>query len=130
MTSGLGLPAVMGEGLIGLGHLVRVLAALHRGARAVAGLHDLGGQLVPHRLPGARPRVLHARPLPSSASDYAAGLGRFAPYFDRPRLRSATPAASRVPRMMWYRIPGRSFTRPPRMRTTECSWRLWPIPGM
>src|SRR3954466_5172429 len=23
-----------------------------------------------------------------------------------------------------------SFTRPPRTRTIECSWRLWPSPGM
>src|SRR5208283_4282291 len=23
-----------------------------------------------------------------------------------------------------------SFTRPPRTSTMECSWRLWPIPGM
>src|SRR3990170_3087529 len=27
-------------------------------------------------------------------------------------------------------MPGRSLTRPPRMSTTECSWRLCPIPGM
>src|SRR3990170_1907044 len=27
-------------------------------------------------------------------------------------------------------MPGRSGTRPPRMSTTECSWRLWPMPGM
>src|SRR5215468_9793849 len=27
-------------------------------------------------------------------------------------------------------MPGRSFTRPPRMSTTECSCRLWPTPGM
>src|SRR3984885_7540023 len=40
------------------------------------------------------------------------------------------PEASSVPRMTWYRTPGRSFTRPPRMRTTECSWRLCPSPGM
>src|SRR5207237_2827192 len=26
--------------------------------------------------------------------------------------------------------PGRSFTRPPRTSTIECSWRLWPMPGM
>src|SRR5687768_15213540 len=31
---------------------------------------------------------------------------------------------------MWYRTPGRSFTRPPRMSTIECSCRLWPMPGM
>src|ERR671920_2526672 len=26
--------------------------------------------------------------------------------------------------------PGRSFTRPPRTSTIECSCRLWPTPGM
>src|SRR5204863_4386709 len=57
-------------------------------------------------------------------------LGGLAPYFDRLCLRPATPAVSSVPRMMWYRIPGRSFTRPPRIMTIECSWRLWPTPGM
>src|SRR5207237_9523207 len=52
------------------------------------------------------------------------------PYCERPFLRSDTPAASSVPRTTLYRTPGRSFTRPPRTRTTECSWRLWPSPGM
>src|SRR5690349_1470765 len=32
--------------------------------------------------------------------------------------------------MMWYLTDGRSFTRPPRTSTTECSCRLWPMPGM
>src|ERR1700733_15763787 len=32
--------------------------------------------------------------------------------------------------MTLYRTPGRSFTRPPRTSTMECSWRLWPTPGM
>src|SRR5882724_4050055 len=32
--------------------------------------------------------------------------------------------------MMWYRMPGRSFTRPPRIRTMECSCRLCPTPGI
>src|SRR5919206_850400 len=32
--------------------------------------------------------------------------------------------------MILYRTPGRSFTRPPRTSTMECSWRLWPTPGM
>src|SRR3954453_23693980 len=27
-------------------------------------------------------------------------------------------------------MPGRSLTRPPRISTTECSWRLCPSPGM
>src|SRR4051794_22169522 len=32
--------------------------------------------------------------------------------------------------MMWYLTDGRSRTRPPRTRTTLCSCRLWPMPGM
>src|SRR5690606_7157766 len=35
-----------------------------------------------------------------------------------------------APRTILYRTPGRSFTRPPRTSTIECSWRLWPTPGM
>ena len=57
-------------------------------------------------------------------------LGFLAPYLDLLWLRFATPAASSVPRTMWYLTPGRSFTLPPRTRTTLCSWRLWPIPGI
>src|SRR5262249_48884132 len=52
------------------------------------------------------------------------------PYLERDCLRPSTPLASSVPRTMWYRTPGRSFTRPPRMSTIECAWRLWPSPGM
>src|SRR5690606_26413929 len=48
-------------------------------------------------------------------------FGLFAPYFERPCFRSATPAQSGVPRTVWQRTPGRSFTRPPRISTTECS---------
>src|ERR1700674_6089376 len=60
----------------------------------------------------------------------AAAFGRFAPYFERPCLRFSTPAASSVPRTTWYRTPGKSFTRPPRTSTMECSCKLWPMPGM
>src|SRR6476659_8514148 len=34
-------PAVVREGLVGLGHLVRVLATLHRGTKAVRRVEDL-----------------------------------------------------------------------------------------
>ena len=44
------LPAVVGEGLVGLGHLVHVLAALRRRADAVGGVEDLVGEPVRHRL--------------------------------------------------------------------------------
>ena len=49
------------------------------------------------------------------------GLAREEVRFERERRRFSTPVASRVPRTMWYRTPGRSFTRPPRIITTECS---------
>src|SRR5699024_2798741 len=44
--------------------------------------------------------------------------------------RPLTPCVSREPRTILYRTPGRSFTRPPRTSTIECSWMLWPSPGM
>src|SRR6185312_9909688 len=45
-------------------------------------------------------------------------------------LRFLTPWVSSEPRTILYRTPGRSFTRPPRTSTMECSCRLWPTPGM
>src|SRR5450759_496759 len=53
-----------------------------------------------------------------------------APYRERACLRSLTPEASSVPRITLYRTPVRSLTRPPRTSTTECSCRLWPMPGI
>ena len=46
---------------------------------------------------------------------------RGVPYLLRPRLRPSTPSVSFVPRITWYRTPGKSLTLPPRIRTTECS---------
>src|ERR1700712_193951 len=43
-------PAVVGEGLVGLGHLVGVLALLHSGTEAVARVEDLVHQALGHRL--------------------------------------------------------------------------------
>src|SRR4051794_38318525 len=43
-------PAVVGEGLVGLGHLVGVLTLLHRGTEAVGGVEDLVHQALGHRL--------------------------------------------------------------------------------
>src|SRR4029079_2992388 len=51
-------------------------------------------------------------------------FGRLAPYFERRCLRFLTPCVSSTTRRMWEPTPGRSFTRPPRIITTECSWRL------
>src|SRR5262245_34141219 len=219
------LPLEVAEGPVGLGHLVGVLASLHRRAEAVHRVDELGGELLAHALAaalaggldepahaerqpaiapdlhrdlvgratdaprlhlddrgrvaqrrlehlearalglefGARQRLAQdpvgQRPLPIAHQLRAEAIGdavrlglvlglardrrtarhrylfptagaALAPYFERPCLRSLTPAASRVPRMMWYFTDGRSLTRPPRTRTTECSWRLWPIPGM
>ena len=53
--------------------------------------------------------------------DYFLTFGLLAPYLERACFLFATPAVSRVPLMMWYLVPGRSLTRPPRIRTTECS---------
>src|SRR5688572_20910318 len=49
-------PSVVRERLVGLGHLVHVLAALHGGPLAVGGVHDLGHEPLGHRVlaPGAR----------------------------------------------------------------------------
>src|ERR1700753_1530730 len=44
------LPAIVREGLVGLGHLVGVLTTLHAGAQAVAGVEDLVHQPLGHRL--------------------------------------------------------------------------------
>src|SRR6266542_2970104 len=52
-----GLPPVMGEGLIGLGHLVGVLAPLDAGAEAVARVEQLVHQPLGHGLLAALPRV-------------------------------------------------------------------------
>lgn len=61
---------------------------------------------------------------------FLASFGLFAPYLERACLLLATPAVSSVPLMMWYLVPGRSFTLPPRIITTLCSCRLCPSPGM
>src|SRR6476619_7548831 len=47
---GSGLPAVVREGLVGLGHPVRVLATLDRGTEAVAGVEDLVHEALGHGL--------------------------------------------------------------------------------
>ncbi len=50
-----GLPAVVGESLVGLGHLVRVLALLDAGAEAVAGVEQLVHEALGHGLLTALP---------------------------------------------------------------------------
>src|SRR5690606_4616006 len=51
------LPAVVSEGLVRLGHLVGVLAALDRGTETVRRVEDLVGETLGHRLLAARLRV-------------------------------------------------------------------------
>src|SRR5208283_3741115 len=43
------LPAVVREGLVGLGHAVSVFTFAHRGAAILGGLHQLGGKAMRHR---------------------------------------------------------------------------------
>src|SRR6056297_1606088 len=62
------------------------------------------------------------------ASIYFFGL--LAPYLERLCNLSATPAVSKAPRTTVYRTPGRSFTRPPRIKTILCSCKLCPSPGI
>src|SRR5262245_58985938 len=52
-------PAVVGEGAVRLGHLVHVLASLHRGAGAVGGVYDLGDEALRHRVLAPRAREVH-----------------------------------------------------------------------
>src|SRR5699024_10102079 len=57
-------------------------------------------------------------------------FGFFAPYLEWPCCRPSTPAISSSRRTLCLCTPGKSFTRHPRIKTTLCSWRLWPIPGI
>lgn len=61
---------------------------------------------------------------------FLASFGLLAPYLERACFLFATPAVSNTPLTMWYLVPGRSFTLPPRIKTTLCSCRLWPSPGI
>src|SRR3989338_8740179 len=56
-------------------------------------------------------------------------LGLLAPYLLRPFILFSTPVASSLPRTIVYRTPT-SFTLPPRSKTTECSCKVCPIPGI
>ena len=72
------------------------------------------------------PHVMRRQPV----SDKHYFLGLLAPYLERACFLLATPAVSRVPLTIWYLVPGRSFTLPPRISTTLCSCRLCPSPGI
>src|SRR4051812_48590556 len=58
----LGSPAVVGEGLVGLGHLVGVLTPLDAGAEAVAGVEQLVHEPLGHGLLAALPGVADQPP--------------------------------------------------------------------
>src|SRR5689334_21987042 len=81
-----GLPLEMAEGLVGLGHLVRVLAPLDRRAEAIHRVHELGRELLGHALAAALARGLdepaHAERQPAIAPD-----------LDRDLVGGATDAA-------------------------------------
>src|SRR5688500_5915714 len=68
--AGVLLPAVVREGLVGLGHLVRVLAPLDGGTEAVARVEQLVHEALGHRLLAAGPAVLDQ---PAEAERGAAG---------------------------------------------------------
>src|SRR2546423_8380112 len=53
-----GSPLVVGERLVGLGHLVRLLLAANGGAGVVHRVHQLAGELLGHRLARPLPRGL------------------------------------------------------------------------
>src|SRR5271166_2857536 len=52
-------PAVVREGSVRFGHLVGVFASLDRSAQAIAGIEELVGQALDHRLLAALPREAH-----------------------------------------------------------------------
>src|SRR5262249_38050079 len=87
-------------------------------------VHQLGDQR------GGVDRVGDRRPFRRRALAGHQLFSFFAPYRLRACLRLRTPWVSSEPRMILYRTPGRSFTRPPRTSTIECSCRLCPTPGM
>src|SRR2546425_6349416 len=62
LGSALRLPAIVSERLVGLRHLMRVLALLHGGAAGVCGGGQLGGKLL--RPPALRPAPRGAREPP------------------------------------------------------------------
>src|SRR5438067_819351 len=55
-------PSVMGERLVRLGHLVEILAALHRRPLADGGVHDLADQPLAHRVLPALAGEVHQPP--------------------------------------------------------------------
>src|SRR5262249_28719514 len=80
------LPAVVGEGLVGLGHAVRVLTLAHRGAPVLGSVHELVRQAERHGLLAA---VAGGLDDPAHGQCLAAG----GPGFNRYLVGGATDAA-------------------------------------
>src|SRR5579872_5580831 len=80
------LPPIVRERLVRFGHLVRILAPLHRGAGVVAGVKNLRGQLVAHRPPRPLSGVLHE---PADSEGHPA----FGPHLDRHLIGCAADPA-------------------------------------
>ena len=55
---------------------------------------------------------------------------RFVPYLERACFRSKIPDKLNLPRIILYLIPGKSFTRPPRTKTSWKRCKLCPSPGI
>src|SRR3954469_7290372 len=69
-------PAVVREGLVGLGHLVRVLAPLHGGTQTVARVEQLVHEALGHRLLATGPAVLDQPAEPQCGAARGADLDR------------------------------------------------------
>src|SRR2546427_12507719 len=74
LGSALRLPAIVSERLVGLRHLMRVLALLHGGAPGVRGVRQLGGKVLGHRALGTAPPGPRGPPHPQARPSVAAHL--------------------------------------------------------
>src|SRR5215831_963450 len=87
VSTGGPLPAVVGEGLVGLRHLVRVLAPLYGGTEAIARVEQLVHEALDHRLLAPGPGVVHE---PAQSK----GGGALRAHLDRDLVGGATDAAA------------------------------------
>src|SRR4029450_6353298 len=69
-------PAVVGEGLVGVRHLVHVLASLDGGALPVGGVHDLADQAFRHGVLAALSRIVDQPPQSQRCSPMGTHLDR------------------------------------------------------
>lgn len=88
-TIGMGtarLPAVVGEGAVGLSHLVGILATLHGSAKAVGGIQNLVGETLDHR-------VLTTLASEGDEPTQGQGVGACRTHLNRDLVGGATDAA-------------------------------------